>query len=143
MKKQWTSPRILVQAFEANEYVAVCWKVGCKNDTTFSNRHSNAPFGNLWSKGEGPYDDVFNHNGDCRIADNNYFNANGTNITFVEENTSAQPGLTGGFDHWEDVNSNGIVDTDDVIYWYTDNGYRRWNHWGYVETVDQGHINRS
>ena len=143
MKKQWTLPCILVQAFEANEYVAVCWKVGCGNNTTKHNQHSNAPFGNRWSGREGPYDNEFNHDGDCRIADNNYFNANGTNITFVEENTSAQPGLKGGFDYWQDVNSNSIVDTGDVIYWYTDNGYRRWNHWGYVETVDQGHINRS
>lgn len=29
MKKQWTSPRVLVQAFEANEYVAACYNIKC------------------------------------------------------------------------------------------------------------------
>lgn len=35
MKKQWASPRILVQEFEANEYVAACWKINCNVPTGF------------------------------------------------------------------------------------------------------------
>lgn len=30
MKKQWTSPRVLVQEFEANEYVAACYRIFCE-----------------------------------------------------------------------------------------------------------------
>ncbi|MCI7737188.1 MAG: hypothetical protein MSL26_08605 [Clostridiales bacterium] len=29
MKLQWETPRIEIEAFEANEYVAACWGVGC------------------------------------------------------------------------------------------------------------------
>lgn len=35
MKKQWASPRVLVQAFEANEYVAACWKIKCNVPTGY------------------------------------------------------------------------------------------------------------
>ena len=50
--------------------------------------------------------------------------------------------------NWIDVNGNGIVDGNgrigsDVIYWYTSNGTRRWNHWGYVQSASSDHINRS
>ena len=27
--KRWETPRTVVQGFEANEYVAACWGVGC------------------------------------------------------------------------------------------------------------------
>lgn len=143
MKKQWTLPRILVQEFEANEYVAACWKVGCKNDTTFYKRKTNALYGSKWLGEEGPYDQPFSHDGDCRNAENNYFQANGTDIKFEYETSGQQGKLTGGFDAWVDVDGDGIVDTGDVVYWYTSNGTRRWNHWGYVQTVDQAHTNRS
>ena len=29
MKKMWSEPRIAVQEFVPNEYVAACWEVGC------------------------------------------------------------------------------------------------------------------
>ena len=29
MKKMWNTPRTVVQSFEPNEYVAVCWGVAC------------------------------------------------------------------------------------------------------------------
>lgn len=29
MRMTWEMPRIMVQEFEANEYVAACWTVGC------------------------------------------------------------------------------------------------------------------
>ena len=128
MKKTYNHPQVSVEAFTPNEYVAICWKVGCKNDTTQANQTSNAPYGNLWTVKEGSYDKEFNHDGDCRNPGNNYFQANGTNITFEFESNSQQGNLQGGFDHWEDVNSNGIVDSKDVVYWHTSNGTRTWNH---------------
>lgn len=147
MKKKWEEPQIMVEAFEANEYVAACWKVGCSHNTSYGNQMSsggsNAPYGNQWGVTEGPYDDVFSHDGDCRHASNNYFQANGTNIKFKFENNSNQGNLGGGFDSWKDVNGNGIVDQNDVVYWHTSNGSRTWNHWGYVETVDSSRVNHS
>lgn len=137
MKKRWEEPKIMVQEFLPNEYVAVCWSVGCSNNTTFHHHCSNAPYGNQWSGTEGPYDEVFSHDGSCRNPENNYFsgNADGSGLRFVNEDSSDQGYLTGGFDKWIDANNNGIVDTRDVIYWYTDNGGRRWNHWGYVQST--------
>lgn len=150
MKEKWEEPRILVQEFIPNEYVAVCWSVGCQNNTTFSNHNSNAPYGNHWSGREGGYDLPFSHDGDCRNAGNNYFrgNANGSGLEFVMETSHDQGNLSGGYDDWVDVNGNGMVDGNgsqgsDVIYWYTDNGSRRWNHWGYVQSAASGHPNRS
>lgn len=29
MKQTWVTPRVNIQNFEANEYVAACWGVGC------------------------------------------------------------------------------------------------------------------
>lgn len=149
--REYVRPMMTGETFAPNEYVAVCWTVGCRNNTTYGNHNSNAPFGDYhWSGVEGPYDEVFSHTGDCSVSSNNYFqgNADGSGLSFVMETSSDQGNLTGGFDYWVDVNRNGIVDGNgsdgsDVIYWYTDNGSRRWNHWGYVQSAEDSHPNRS
>lgn len=148
--KAYITPMMTSEVFAPNEYIAVCWQVACSNNTTYYNHHSNAPSIDRWSGVEGPYDDVFSHNGDCRNASNNYFrgNSDGSNLEFLMETSSDQGELTGGFDDWIDVNGNGIVDGNggkgsDVIYWYTRNGTRRRNHWGYVQSASSDHINRS
>lgn len=146
MKKKWENPKIQVQEFMPNEYVAVCWRVGCENDTTISKQYSNAlkAYGYHWNQPEGPYDSPFSHDGDCRIASNNYFrgSADGSDLEFVMETSSAQGNLGGGFDYWID-NGDKVVGTGDVIYWHTSNSERTWNHWGYVETAEASHPNRS
>ncbi|MGN0422043.1 MAG: hypothetical protein ACI4EY_04840 [Lachnospiraceae bacterium] len=143
MKKEYVTPTMVGECFIANEFVSTCWRVGCKNTTTQGNQNSNAPYSNMWKQNEGPYDNMFSHDGDCRNASNNYFQANGTNIIFEFERNSEQGNLGGGFDNWVDVNNNNIVDTKDVVFWHTSNKERTWNHWGYVESVDAAHINRS
>lgn len=143
--RNWVTPEVTVQGFEMNDYVAAtCWRVGCQNNTTYYNNNSNAPYGNLWSHNEGPKDQPFSHGGDCSKAENNYFQVDANNnITFEFENSSEQGELKGGLDKWIDVNNDGIVNSKDVIYWFTYTGTRYWNHWGYVETVDDAHVNRS
>lgn len=143
--KKYIKPQLYAEIFIANEYISVCWMVSCENKTTYWNHTSNATYGNLWSKREGPYDQSFSHDGSCRDASNNYFsgNSDGSNIQFIYESSSEQGNLTGGFDDWVDVNNNGTVDTGDVIYWYTSNGTRTWNHWGYVQSANSSHPNRS
>lgn len=42
MIKRWETPRIAVEKFEANEYVAACWGVKC--DVDWANRYE-------WSQG--------------------------------------------------------------------------------------------
>ena len=146
--REYMRPTMQGEVFAANEYVAVCWRVGCKNNTSWHNKYTNAPDISGWGGvAEGPYDYPFSHDGDCRNPSNNYFRGdpNGDNIEFVMETTSGDLGnLSGGFCTWTDANSNGIVDTDDVIYWYTAaNDGRRWNHWGRVQSTDLTHPNRS
>lgn len=150
MKKMYERPMANIEEFAANEYVATCWKVGCSNNTTYRNHNSNAPYGNQWKQQEGRYNSAFSHNGTCRHAENNYFSAIGTSITFKHEDTTGQGNdnqgseLGGGFDYWYDKNGDNIVNAGDVVYWHTTNSEpRTWNHWGYVETVDKAHVNRS
>lgn len=142
--REYVRPMMTGETFAPNEYVAVCWAVGCQNNTTYKNHKSNAPYGNLWNVEEGPYDSVFSHDGDCRNPGNNYFrgNADGSYLAFVYEDSQDQGNLTGGIDRWVD-NGDGIVGTGDVIYWHTSNGSRTWNHWGYVQSADGDHMNRS
>ncbi|MDY5783895.1 MAG: hypothetical protein SPK62_08305 [Gemmiger sp.] len=144
MKQTWVTPCVNIQNFEANEYVAACWNVACQNNTTYYNRNSNAPDSSKWSGKEGPYDSVFSHEGTCTDSSNNYFrvDADGT-VTFIEETTADQGSLKGGYDGYTDVNNNGVLDGGDYVYWYTDNGTRRWNHWGVAQTADAAHPNRS
>ncbi len=142
--REYVRPMMTGETFAPNEYVAVCWTVGCRNNTTYWNHDSNAPYGDLWNVEEGPYDRVFSHDGDCRNPGNNYFrgNADGSNLAFVYEDSQDQGNLTGGIDRWVD-NGDDIVGTGDVIYWHTSNGSRTWNHWGYVQSADGDHMNRS
>ena len=35
MERKWETPRVLVQEFEPNEYVTVCWGVAC--DVSWAN----------------------------------------------------------------------------------------------------------
>lgn len=61
--------------------------------------------------------------------------------------------LNGGFDYWDDRNHNGIVDTNDGIYWHTESkttNYwgqssvdRRWNHYGILKPLDSSRPNHS
>ena len=140
MKEAWETPRIVVQDFEANEYIAACWKVGCLNDTTQLLDISNAPYGYRWGVAEGPKDPLFSHNGPCRVPRNTYFKADGSSITFEFENDGT---VDGGFDFWGDVNLNGVVDAGDVIYWHTSNQERTWCHWGVALPTDKANANRS
>lgn len=151
MKKTYESPAAYAEEFEANEYVAACWRVGCLNNTTRDQPVTNAPYGNLWTGREGPMDGKFNHNGDCRTASNNYFRGDMQNLEFVYEQSSVSSDLKGGVDNVVDVDNNGVISSGDVIYWHTNtddpdpvSGYIvRWNHWGYVQGPGSDHPNRS
>ncbi len=140
-----------IQKFEADEYVAACWTVGCSNNTTAYQTTSNAPYGNHWSGSEtyGTNPGAFVHSSDgCQNAALNEFIADGnslTGISFLSENGTHT--YSGGFDYIVDVDGSGTVSTGDVIYWYTvssgNTDQRRWNHWGYVQIANASHPNRS
>lgn len=147
MKKTWELPVICVQYFEANEYVAVCWGVGCVvggppgNYGGFGENDNWAHWGYTAPSGNYCHD----HSGSCQYAVNNQFNVDeNNNVSFYAENNSEQGSLNGGFCSYIDNDGDNKVSDGDIIFWYTNgtNG-RRWNHYGTVVNADSKHPNRS
>lgn len=146
MKKSWEEPKIMVQQFVPNEYVAICWGVACSvgggDYGTYGLEYWDgvAPYGNL----------CHDHTGSCSISSNNQFNVDANNnVSFYAENNDEQGSLSGGYTSYIDNNGNNKVDGGDIIFWYT-LGYdsrgkvnRRWNHYGTVVNADSKHPNRS
>ena len=138
--RSWVKPRTEVQKFEANEYVATCWGVGC--DVSWANRyeegqgdigrgvtHEQAHCGN-------PANQVIKDYDNDKIAD-----------AMIETKTDGLGDLVCTI-YWDqdyssprDVSSVGIGET---IYWTTTaTDGRTWNHKGTVFGTVPGHPNRS
>ena len=139
MKKRWETPKAVVEKFEPNEYVAVCWTVACEvGNGNYGGYDTNNWY--YWG-GQEPYGGAHHdHTGSCSIASNNQFNVSESGqVSFYAENSSDQGSLNGGYTGYIDKNRDGSINNGDIIFWYTlsDNGDRRWNHYGTV------HPNRS
>lgn len=140
MKKQWTLPRILVQEFEANEYVAACWGVGCNTDMANDYEHS-----------IGKYDPVhLNHNpANCGLINNQFlqdFNGDGVIDQMTETGTAGLGDLECTIytdDTYTTTKDISDVHPGDYIYWTTSAGKRVWHHQGQSEYQNTAHPNRS
>lgn len=147
MKKEWKEPKIMVQQFMANEYVATCWGVECIVGNGNYGGYGWEPWNNVAPYGNQCHD----HTGSCSIASNNQFNVDEAgNVSFYAENNAQQGTLRGGCTSYIDNNNSGKIDDGDTIFWYTlgskDTGNpkgRRWNHYGTVVNADSSHPNRS
>lgn len=142
MKMTWEIPQIMVQEFEANEYVAACWTVACRVGSGNYGGYTASCWGNTEPYGDNCHD----HTGSCSSAINNQFKVGANRkVSFYAENNDQQGTLNGGYTSYIDNNGNGIVDNDDIIFWYTlsGSGDRRWNHYGTVTAADPSHPNRS
>lgn len=146
MKKKWEEPKIQVQEFVANEYVAACYYLAC-NVGRGEKDASNGPYWNGTEYG-GVDHAALGTSGTCAdktanrvITDEGGLLANSQ----VGEYNKEQGWITGGIDTWLDTNNNGKVDADDVIYWHTvsKTNDRRWNHKGTLELADKNHPNHS
>ena len=146
MERKWEAPRILVQEFEPNEYVAICWTVACTVGDGNYGIYGNKERWSHWG-GQEPYGgNCHDHTGSCSIASNNQFNVSESgHVSFYAENSSDQGSLNGGYTSYIDNNGNGTIDDGDLIFWYTlsGNGDRRWNHYGKVTNPTPNHPNRS
>ena len=140
MKKTWEVPVILVQQFEANEYVAACWGVGC-----------NTAEANRIEKNLGIYQPgVLDHSSDhCGLSGNQVIyddNNDGTADRMVEVGTDGLGTLNctiytdSSYSTPMDVSS---VSTGQTIYWTTSAGNKTWHHVGTVFNTVPGHPNRS
>ena len=140
MLEKWETPRVTIQEFEPNEYVAVCWGVKC--DVNWSNDYE-------WSQGD--YNNGVTHRGDhCGNSSNHViFDDNGDGIgdRMVETGTDGLGDLsctiyTDGF--YSTVKNVSTVSIGDTIYWTTKaSDGRTWNHKGKVFATAEGHPNRS
>ena len=146
MERKWETPRVLVQEFEANEYVAACWTVAC---SVGNGNYGTYGYQDRWRNwnGQSPYgNNCDDHTGSCSIASNNQFNVSESGqVSFYAENSSDQGSLNGGYTNYIDNNGNNTIDDGDIIFWYTlsSNGDRRWNHYGTVTNPTPNHPNRS
>lgn len=140
MKKTWEVPVILVQQFEANEYVAACWGVGC--NTTEANRIES----NLGIYQPGVLDHSSDH---CGLSGNQVIyddNNDGTADRMVEVGTDGLGTLNctiytdSSYSTPMDVSS---VSAGQTIYWTTSAGNKTWHHVGTVFNTVPGHPNRS
>lgn len=142
MKKQWTLPRIFVQEFESNEYVAACWGVGCSWEVAnkYEQEHG------YWDNGN------VSHAGDhCGNTSNQVifdYNNDGVADAMIETGTDGLGNLectiydSPSYSRWDIIPVN-TVKVGDYIYWTTTSGNRTWHHQGYVTATAEGHPNRS
>lgn len=140
MKKTWAFPLVCVQQFEANEYVAACWGVGC-----------NTAEANRIEKNLGIYQPgVLDHSSDhCGLSGNQVIyddNNDGTADRMVEVGTDGLGTLNctiytdSSYSTPMDVSS---VSAGQTIYWTTSAGNKTWHHVGTIFNTVPGHPNRS
>ena len=142
MKKMWSEPRIAVQEFVPNEYVAACFKLACGRGSDPS-----LPYGSHWQTGE--WGNVSHSTigtphtcGDASA--NRVITDDGGFFQSVGEFNGEQGWLNGGFDYILQKDGNNTVDAGDVIFWHTTaSDGRKWTHWGVVQQQDSSHPNHS
>ena len=140
MKKTWAFPLVCVQQFEANEYVAACWGVGC-----------NTAEANRIEKNLGIYQPgVLDHSSDhCGLSGNQVIyddNNDGTADRMVEVGTDGLGTLNCTIytdSSYSTPMSVSSVSTGQTIYWTTSAGNKTWHHVGTVFNTVPGHPNRS
>lgn len=146
MLEKWETPRVTIQEFEPNEYVAACWTVACTVGNGDYGRYGSRDWWRHWGYQEPYGSDCDNHTGSCSIEKNNQFNVSKDGVvSFYAENSSEQGSLNGGYTDFIDNNGDGVVNHGDIIFWYTlsGNSDRRWNHYGTVVNPTPDHPNRS
>lgn len=139
MERKWETPRVLVQEFEPNEYVAVCWGVACSvNEANgIEEDRQNTMGGEIVHRSE--Y---------CGNSLNQHIEANASGVAtgMIETGTDGLGNLTctlytDNTYRWRDNFSD--VSIGDTIYWTTSAGNKTWHHVGTVVGVDDKHPNRS
>ena len=138
--RSWVKPRTEVQKFEANEYVAACWGVGC--DVNWANRYE---------KGQGDIGRGVTHEqAHCGNSANQVikdYNNDEIADEMIETGTDGLGDLVCTIytdDTYNTVRNISTVKIDDVIYWTTTAADgRTWNHRGTVFGTVPGHPNRS
>ncbi|WP_300626996.1 hypothetical protein [uncultured Thomasclavelia sp.] len=140
MLEKWETPRVTIQEFEPNEYVAACWGVKC-----------NVDWSNNYEMRQGDYNNGVTHSWDhCGNSSNQVIfddNNDGTADRMIETKTDGLGDLTCNI-FWDEKftypRNVSTVEIGDEIYWTTTaSDGRTWNHKGTVFATAEGHPNRS
>ena len=140
--RSWVKPRTEVQKFEANEYVAACFKLACSvgsEGNIYGDRWKSPEKGDVSHSPKGTPQTCGDPSANRVITDDGgYFES-------IGEFNGEQGWIEGGLDYVLQMDGNSTIDPDDVIYWhtYSNDRSRKWNHWGYVEQQDPSHPNHS
>lgn len=141
MRKSYEAPVVSLERFEANEYVAACWGVGCDVDAAnqYEMSHNNYDNGNI-SHG----------NNNCGLSGNQVIyddNNDGTADRMVEVGTNGLGTLTCTIytdNTYSTIRKVSSVHSGEVIFWTTSaSDGRTWHHTGTVHSTVPGHPNRS
>ena len=145
MKRRWETPKAMVEEFEANVYVAVCWGVAC--DVSWANNYEQR-YG-YWDGGN-----VSHASDHCGNSSNQViYDHDNNNIgeAMVETGTDGLGTLecaiyTGYNERTGEFT--GSISASEVyigqeIYWTTSSGSRTWHHRGTVTATAEGHPNLS
>lgn len=140
MKKRWGTPKAVVEEFEANEYVAACWGVGCVYNKANSYEITQGYYdhGNVSHTadhcGNSSNQVIYDYNDD-KVGDAMY-ECGTDGLGDLECIIYKDPNYTDQINVSE-------VKIDDYIYWTTSSGSRTWHHQGTVTATAEGHPNRS
>lgn len=139
MKKKWVAPRAEVQKFEANEYVAACWAVGC--DTGAANQWEQD--NHEWWQIK-PYHDP----NDCGVSSHQVLRDTNDDGVIDEMIETKRNGLKCSLyldaGYSQPISPSDVhPDTTPTIYWTTYLWPHTYHHQGKVLGTDPGHPNRS
>lgn len=145
MKMRWEEPRIEVQQFMPNEYVAACWGVSCLVDEA-----NDVEKGWMLNNWESNYENGQTHDAaHCGMQTNQWViddNGDGKVDRMIETGTDGLGNLTctlyTGSNYKTQASFSGVT-TGSYIYWTTSAGDRTWHHQGRVVGTDSSHPNRS
>lgn len=142
MKRRWGTPRAVVEEFEANEYIAVCWQIAC---TVGARGAENYPNPDPHKPQSGV---THSHNSDktgCGWAHSQYIVEVGNDeFNVTEYGANILPCSLTKDKSWSGLSSTiSDVEPGDMIYWTTSLDNRTWYHYGTVGAKNPDHPNRS
>ena len=149
MKMRWEEPRIGVQQFMPNEYVAVFWGVACSTGAA-NEVEQGWIIGGPWWDPTNNYEAGQTHSASlCGQTSHQWLvDSDNNNVaeSMTEINTDGLGDLactiyTGA--DYSTIRDVSTVHSGDYIYWTTSSGNRTWHHQGQVSDTVPGHPNRS
>ena len=143
--KNYVKPMMESEVFIPNEYVAACFMLACHRGSEGNNYPDSYWRGREWGNVSHSILGTPDTCGDASA--NRVITSDGGIEASVGEYNGQQGWLNGEITRIDD-NGDGVTGPGDLVFWYTksfsfESGYRKWNHWGYIEQEDPSHPNHS